>query len=348
MAGGTWMIYGANGYTGRLVAETAVRHGHKPILAGRSRDAVAPLAERLGLPGVAVALEDRDGLARALAGVDLVYLAAGPFARTSAPMLRACLDAGVNYVDIAGEIPVIENALAFDGEARSRGVLVLPAAGFDVVPTDCLARYVADRTPGAVELELAVRALTRVSRGTAVTMLDMLPQGGFVVRGGRLVPDPIGARVKPVRFSDGRTVLCSSAPWGDLATAPGSTGIGNVTTYIAYPRAMIRALRFALPLLSIGPIRAGLQAIARRTFIGPGERSRATERSFLWARASDGKGGGAEAWLETGETYRFTADAAIRVVEKVLANRPTGALTPAQAFGADFVLEIEGTRRHDQ
>jgi short subunit dehydrogenase-like uncharacterized protein len=67
--------------------------------------------------------------------------------------------------------------------------------------------------------------------------------------------------------------------------------------------------------------------------------------SYTWARATDQKGHQVEAWLELGEGYQFTAASSVRAVEQVLRDRPSGALTPAQAFGADFVLTIEGVRR---
>src|SRR5437763_12192275 len=104
MAEPRWLLYGAYGYTGALVAEEALRRGHRPLLAGRSAAKLAPLAERLGLDDVAVDLADAAALARALEGVDLVFHAAGPFAHTAAPMIRACLSAGASYVDITGEL----------------------------------------------------------------------------------------------------------------------------------------------------------------------------------------------------------------------------------------------------
>ena len=70
-------------------------------------------------------------------------------------------------------------------------------------------------------------------------------------------------------------------------------------------------------------------------------------RAHVWARAADERGNEAQAWLETSEVYQFTAVAGVRCVEKVLEDRLRGALTPALAFGADFVLEIEGTQRFD-
>ena len=105
MADYRWMIYGAYGYTGRLVALNAVRQGQRPLLAGRSAEKLAPLAERLGLDWVAVDLADQAALRQAIGRVELVYHAAGPFVRTSAPMIDACLATGAHYLDLTGEIP---------------------------------------------------------------------------------------------------------------------------------------------------------------------------------------------------------------------------------------------------
>ncbi len=104
-----FMIYGAYGYTGELIARQAVRRGHRPLLAGRQGSKVAALARELGgLPWVSVALDDQAGLVTALSRVSTVCHAAGPFVHTSEPLLEACLLARTNYLEITGEIPVLE------------------------------------------------------------------------------------------------------------------------------------------------------------------------------------------------------------------------------------------------
>ncbi|MEZ4380624.1 MAG: NAD(P)H-binding protein [Nannocystaceae bacterium] len=75
---GRWMLYGANGYTGALIAKLAAERGERPILAGRRRPAVAALAERLGLDHRVFDLSDARALARQLEDVDALLLAAGP------------------------------------------------------------------------------------------------------------------------------------------------------------------------------------------------------------------------------------------------------------------------------
>ncbi len=352
MADPNWMIYGATGYSGALIAEEAVRRGHHPLLAGRSEARLKPLAERLGLDYAAIRLDEGGRLAQRLKRARLVLHCAGPFSQTSAPMLRACLTAGAHYLDITGEIPVFENIFAYDSAARQRGIALIPGSGFDVIPTDCLAAFVAGKVQDAIDLEIAfnTRSFQRPSAGTGKTALEILAHGGLERRNGKLAVLPLGQGGKWVRFSHGERYAVP-VPWPDLVTAYHHTHIPNITVYMALrPEQAVTLRLFSMPLLlllNIGPIRRLAQALAGRSGQGPDRRQREAGRSAIWAHAMDAKGQAAEAWLDTLEGYQFTAVASVRAVEKVLAGGIQGALTPAQAFGADFVLEIEGTRRVD-
>jgi short subunit dehydrogenase-like uncharacterized protein len=347
------MLYGATGFTGALLAEEAVRAGHRPLLAGRSADKLKPLAERLGLEDVAVGLDDTDGLVRALDGVDLVYHAAGPFVHTSDPMIRACLAAGVHYLDITGEIPVFENTFSYHEAAKEKGIALISGAGFDVIPTDCLAKYVADRLPDADTLDIAFDAITSASGGTTKTQIEMVARGGLVRRGGELVYAPLGRGARRISFNHGEK-LALRVPLADLATTYRATGIPNITTYIVLPPAFIRLANLTAPLFPFVQalfaserVRRDLGALVERTVKGPDADFRQTARSYIWARAANEQGDELQAWLETIEAYQFTLLSGIRCIERVLAGDLSGALTPAEVFGADFVLEIEGTRRFD-
>lgn len=352
-----FMIYGANGYTGELLAEEALRRGHRPLLAGRSAHKLKPLAERLGLPFKAFDLADPRRAAEALTDVDLVCHAAGPFVETSEAMVEACLIAGVHYVDITGEIPVFEHTLAQHARAVARGVTLMSGVGFDVVPTDCLAAYVANKVPDATTLEIAIAAVGQPSAGTTKSSLDGVIRGGRVRREGQLVPHPLGKGARTVRFSDReRPVL--PIPWGDLVTAYRSTGIPNITTYMAFPKGLAKLMArtwrlqdLASPLtrrvLGASPVKSRLNRAIEQRVQGPDAAARAKGRSYVWARAENARGQAHEARLETLEGYAFTAVAGIRIVERLLSEKHKGALTPSLAFGADFVLEIEGTTRSD-
>src|SRR5438045_5716906 len=125
-----WMIYGANGHAGRLVAREAVALGERPILAGRSAEKVRRVAEELGLPWVAFDLSDHAAAVAALGGVELALLAAGPFDGLAQPMMDACLEAGTHYTDLDNELPVFQAAEERDARARERGVAIVPGIGF--------------------------------------------------------------------------------------------------------------------------------------------------------------------------------------------------------------------------
>src|SRR6516164_1370503 len=98
MSSGRWLLYGANGYTGRLIAEEAKRRGLAPVLAGRRAEEIRPLAEGLGLEHRVFALDDARALDAALAETGTVLLAAGPFSATSAPVVEACLRTRAHYL----------------------------------------------------------------------------------------------------------------------------------------------------------------------------------------------------------------------------------------------------------
>jgi short subunit dehydrogenase-like uncharacterized protein len=348
----TWMLYGVGG-TGTLIAEEALRRGQRPLLAGRSAERLKPVAERLGLEWVVADLNDATALAGALARVDLVVNAAGPFMATSAPMVRACLANSKHYLDISNEIPVFQSIRAHDLEARSRGVALMPGVGFGVVATDGLAQHVASQLPDTQELEIAIHPYTTGSNpGADKTRLEVIALGGLVRRDGQLTKVALGRDARRLRFPQGEQTIVP-IPAGDLEAAFYNTGVPNITVYgvLALPRLLARAaLPLAQRLIATPMIRRLLERriSARPGPVGvstPAERTQ-PGRSYVWARATNRSGQAIEAWQETGEGYAFTAAAAVRAVEELFAHRPVGALTPAQAFGADFVLSVDGARRY--
>ncbi|MEO7793216.1 MAG: saccharopine dehydrogenase NADP-binding domain-containing protein [Thermoanaerobaculia bacterium] len=339
------LIYGANGYTGELIAHEAARRGLAPVLAGRDEAAVATLARSLALPWRAFALSDPQAVAQGIAGAGTVLHCAGPFVRTSRAMVDACLAAGQSYLDITGEIPVFEAVLARDAEAKQAGVVLLPGIGFDVVPTDCLALQLKELLPDATHLDLAfVSEGGGWSPGTLATMIESLPHAGAMRRNGRIMPLPLAAEVLEIDLPVGRRTVMSIA-WGDIATAYRTTGIANIRTFTGVPARTVRRLRRLRPLLPLAgwkPVKRLLERWVRRSVTGPNATQRLEGRTWIWGTVRNSAGASVTHCFATAEGYALTARTAVegllRVENGALA---PGAWTPARAFGARFIADFD-------
>lgn len=347
----SYLLYGAYGYTGRLIAHRAVEQGHRPILSGRSPDALRPMAKELGLSHRTVELTEAARLREVLEEVDAVLHCAGPFADTAAPMVAACLDTGTHYLDITGELEVFSALARRSREAREAGIVLLPGVGFDVVPTDCMAAALHERMPSATTLEVAFMSTGGWSAGTLKTAVGQLGEGGLVRREGRLVSVPPGWTTRTVDFGDHpRTV--TSIPWGDLVTAAHSTGIPNITTYTYLPRLgrrLLRASRHVQPLLGTAPVQALLRRLVRWLDPGPSPDARRQGHSVVWASVRNSEGRRHSVGLRGPEAYTLTARTAVAAVERVLGDGAApGYQTPATAFGSSFILGVEGVKQSQE
>ncbi|MCE9601530.1 MAG: saccharopine dehydrogenase NADP-binding domain-containing protein [Gemmatimonadetes bacterium] len=344
------LIYGVTGYTGRLILDEALARGLKPIISGRNAEAVRALAAQHGLEARPVSLDDPEALRGALTGIGAVLHCAGPFFRTVSAMLDACLDMGVHYMDITGEIAVFERLAGANERARVAGITLLPGVGFDVVPTDCLAAHLKSRLPGANSLTLAFSGGSAPSHGTAATVIEGMGLGGAIRRNGRIERVPSGWRTRTIAFAD-KPRLCVTIPWGDVSTAFHSTGIPDITTYMATSLSGLRGLRlsrFLEPVLRMAAVKRFMLARLKSRPAGPGPEALARAKSQVWGEVRDASGKVVQARLTAPNGYKLTAVAAVRAAERLLAGGvPTGFTTPSKAFGADFVLEIPGTVRED-
>lgn len=346
-----FLLYGANGYTGELIARAAKKYGLTPILAGRSEEKIRPLAEELGYEFRIFDLTDQQALDGALRETPVVLHAAGPFIRTARPMLEGCLRTGVHYLDITGEIPVFELAHSLDGRARHAGILIMPGVGFDVVPTDCLALHLKNCLPDATHLKIAfASAGGGLSHGTATTMAENLGNPSAVRREGVIVPVPMGHQTMWVPFPD-RERFCMTIPWGDVSTAFYTTGIPNIETYTGISPSsyrFVRLQRYFGWLLRTGLVRQMAKKRVDNAPAGPDADRRRTGRSLVWAEVRNAAGVQCQARLTGPEGYTLTVATSLLITQKVLSGKaPVGFQTPAGAFGADLILEVEGVERQD-
>ncbi|MCO6487139.1 MAG: saccharopine dehydrogenase NADP-binding domain-containing protein [Phaeodactylibacter sp.] len=347
-----FLLYGAYGYTGRLIAERAREQGLQPILAGRSAEKTRQAAEELEMEYRVFSLDNPDAVDDGLEGVSVVLHAAGPFVHTARPMIEACLRKGVHYLDITGEIAVFELAAAIGPRAREAGVLLMPGTGFDVVPTDCMALYLKEKMPDATHLQLAFSSGgSRTSQGTATTMAENLGEGGAVRENGKIKRVPLGHKAMEVQFAEGKKRLCMTIPWGDVSTAYYSTGIPNVEAYTSVHPKTYRYIKLQ-PwynwLLRTSFVRNLVKRRIQKGPAGPSEEEREKGRSYVWGKVWNDRGDSREARLLVPEGYKLTAHSSLNIVRKVLeGNAPAGFQTPAKAYGSGLILEIPGAVRED-
>jgi len=346
MTAASFVLYGANGYTGELIAREAVRRGLGPVLAGRDRDAVARLAGELGCGSIVIGLDDVTALTQVLRGTRAVLHCAGPFSATAAPMMQACLAAGAHYLDITGEIPVFEAAHALDGTAREAQTLLCPGVGFDVVPTDCLAAEIKAQLPDATYLALGFDSRSRPSRGTARTMVEGMAEGGHIRSSGRLVRVAHGFRERDIDFGAG-VKSAVTIPWGDVSTGYFTTGIPNIEVYIPMPPGQIAALRrlnWVGGLLKLGFVQSILKGQATKGPPGPDEDARRRNPTFVWGEAQAPSGDQVTARIKVANGYDVTVHAALGVLQRVLDYAgPGGYRTPSQIMGSRFIETLPGS-----
>lgn len=345
-----FLLYGANGYTGRLIARLSSEYGLEPLLAGRNEAALSALGRELGLPWRRLELNDRSALDSAVQDCRLVLHAAGPFRYTLRPMIEACLRNGRHYIDINGDISCFEESRTFDGSALEKGIMIMPGAGFDVIPTDCLAAFLSREMPDATRLRIAFASLgSTLSHGTAMTMAGKLGEGGMIRKEGIIVKRPFGENGMEVDMGDGKRFVMS-IPWGDISTAFHTTGIPNIETFTSVKPVVHRIMK--LQFLFNGLLRSErVRNIIRRKIDsrspGPDDQMRRQARSLVWAEVSRANGDTCTATLKGPEVYDMTAHGALLITKKILSGQfKPGYQTPAGCYGPDLVLGIPGVSRN--
>ncbi|MEO8001762.1 MAG: saccharopine dehydrogenase NADP-binding domain-containing protein [Arenimonas sp.] len=338
------LIYGANGYTGKMAVERAISYGQRPVLAGRSLASIEPLAKQYDLPVRAFALDDPNVVKKNLEDMKVVLHCAGPFSATSKPMLEACLETGTHYLDITGEISVFAHCQAQDERAKKAGIVVLPGSGFDVVPTDCMAAMLKRDLPTATHLVLAFEAGGGPSPGTAKTSVEGLAGGGRARIDGVVTKVPLAWKVRTFE-RDGEQRMAMTIPWGDVFTAFISTGIPNIETYMGVPPSSVKnvkRLRMLGPILGLGVVQNFLKKQVAKKVHGPSEEKRKQSTTTVWGEARDADGKEIKKCMSTPNGYELTVTASLGIVKHLLEveKLPGGYYTPSMLMGPEYVLGL--------
>jgi len=342
----SWLLYGANGFTGELIAREAVARGMRPILAGRSKQKIEQLAAELECPSAVFDLDDHTALVSTLSQVAAVLHCAGPFSLTASSMMQGCIATHVHYLDITGEIDVFELAASVHGKAQRSGIVLCPGVGFDVVPTDSVAARLKQELPDATHLALGFDSRAGLSRGTAKTAIESATKGSCVRIDGRLVTEPLASRTRRIDFGAGEK-LAVSIPWGDVSTAYYTTRIRNIEVYTATsPKAVSRMRRanWARPLLRRRWVRELAKFTAQQRVTPPDKTQRDNNPTYVWGEARNAAGEVKIAKLRTANGYSFTVQSALGILSEVLSRACNpGFTTPSSLVGADFVSTLPGS-----
>ncbi|MGV0740504.1 saccharopine dehydrogenase NADP-binding domain-containing protein [Mycobacterium syngnathidarum] len=310
------MIYGASGYTGRLIVARALSLGMKPILAGRSTRKLDQYFGASGLQLRSFDLGDPFVVRENLKSVSCVLNAAGPFAMTADMMMNACVATGTHYIDITGELSTFQLAADLSDHAKAAGVMLMPGVGWDVIPSDCLALHASRRIARPTHLNIVLKPGTAASRGSRRTSPSVLAMGTLVRRPEGLIRSDSVERAYDFGFGKEH---CVSVSMGDLVTAPRSTEVQSVDVFISTEGG--------------NPMNGKIEDIPE----GPTPEERASYRSFVLVEAFGAEGEKATSFIETSSGYDYTAESAVEVSQRVLrGNVLLGFQSPASAYGVEL------------
>lgn len=342
------VVFGATGYTGRLTAEALVAAGAAPLLAGRDAAALATLSAELGGAETAVANVTDPASVRALLGRgDVLVTTVGPFLRFGEPALTAAIEAGAHYFDSTGEGPFIRTVFERDAAARAAGVGLLTAFGFDYVPGNLAAALALREAPEAVRADIGYFMVSPgTSGGTRASMAGMLFERGFALRGGRVVAERTGSRIRTFEVA-GKSRTGVSIPGSEhYALTRTHPGLREADVFLGLPPVAARGLQVTSlvngVVARVGPLRrlaeGALNQVVKGSTGGPGAESRARTRTWAVAEVSDAADRVLASVTLTGnDAYDFTAGILAWGARTALDGGllGSGALGPVDAFGVD-------------
>jgi short subunit dehydrogenase-like uncharacterized protein len=326
----TIVLYGATGYTGRLAADELGRRGLSHVLSGRNGSALARLADARGVPARAAPLDDERALRELLADAGAVINCAGPFTLAGDALVRAAIDTRTHYVDSTGEQAFIKMMFDRHGAAAERaGVALVPAAGFDYVPGDCIAHLAAREHEPLEQLVLAYAVENfGMSRGTLRSGLEIMKGGDVVYEDGGWRPAPSGVFRAGFDFPApiGAQAM-SRYPSGEVITVPRHVRTRRVaslvTTSTTAPHpALVPLLPYAMPAMSLG-LRTALRGLLNRAVgalpEGPPEDRRRAARFTIVAVARGEDGSEGCGVVRGGDVYGLTAVTLVHAAELMTA-----------------------------
>jgi short subunit dehydrogenase-like uncharacterized protein len=346
-------VYGATGYTGRLVAAELEQRGSDLVLSGRDPQRLRALAANRAAHAEVrpAAVDDEASLTAAFGGCDAVINCAGPFTPLGQPVVRAAIAAGCHYVDTAAEQAHIRNVFdSFADPARVAGVTVVPATGYDIIPGDLIAHLTGTRVEPLERLTLGNgTARFAMTRGTVRSTLVMMKGGDVTYADGTWVKAGRVRRPKMLFPGERRPTPMIKLATGEAVTVPRHVRTRSMQLGMRADALAPRPFAFALPAvvrLSALMLRTPMVLLLDRLVgllpEGPQEDARRGERFAFVAEAVGEDGRLARGVIEGTDIYGITAVMAVEAAQRLVRDgAPAGVLAPAQAFDpADFLATL--------
>jgi saccharopine dehydrogenase (NAD+, L-lysine-forming) len=343
------MVYGATGFSGRMIAEQLWQDGCDVVLAGRNANRLAELADDMGLDYRVFGLADLGRIEHGLVDIKVLVNAAGPFVDTAPILISACITARTHYLDLAGEWPVFADGQSHSGDAAARGVMLMSGVGFAIVATDCLLAHAAAQARDTVLLRVALSQPSIMSRGTLRSLLALTSSTVVVRRNGALVQVPVGQLERSFDFGDGLRASMAVS-WPDVVTGEQTTGVGSIEVYAEaslVSRAVYYSGALAAGIFDEAAVGRSLQTLGAWWPASPSPAARQSAGHVIIAEAVDRWRRVRGFRLRTADGYTVSAFAAAAIAERILVGEAApGFQTPAGLYGARLIVDI-GCARFD-
>ena len=324
------------------------------VAGGRNAERTARIANELGVPWRVLDFarsRNEHERRRYLDGISVCLNAAGPFEFTARKVAQACVSTRTHYVDLSGELDAIRTVAAFDMAARDAGVLLLPAAGYAVAPTDCAVATLLGDDPSIRDIEIYLTRFTVYSRGSARTMMNMVRNEVATFQGGEARSAAIGELTTSYDFGEG-SVSCTAINWPDVATAPLTAEarghrLRNMAVYLEADAAeqwLYAASSAASGWLNQPLVRATVDA-AQTTLLpdGPPDETLRRLRRHIAVVGIRGDGQRKAISLHTRDPYTLTTEIALWILQQLPQLGPgvSGMQTPGSLFGRRLLNAID-------
>jgi len=212
------VLWGATGYTGRLVADYLVRNylggdtGLRLALAGRNKEKLEGIAKEVGAPQLPVLIGDSfdaESLSAIASKAEVLVTTVGPYAKYGAELVGACVRNGTDYCDLTGETHFIAAMIdAHEEEAKRTGARIVHCCGYDSIPSDLGTLVVQEAfkqrhgTYASQVKMAAVQMKGAFSGGTFASMLNMVDEMKANPGLRKVLGDPYALNPKGVRGPD--------------------------------------------------------------------------------------------------------------------------------------------------